>query len=96
MGLFVLHCLDAPGALERRMAARPAHLDYVRAQGSAVRLAGPLTSEDGATILGSLFVLEMDDRAAVDRFVAADPYTAAEVFAQVLVHPFKASVGGLA
>lgn len=96
MGLFVLHCLDAAGALPRRLEARPAHLEYVRACGPLVRLAGPLLADDGETIVGSCFVLEAQDRAAVDRFVAADPYTAARVFAEVRINPFRAVVGGLA
>jgi uncharacterized protein len=57
MPLFALHCLDKPDALDRRMAARPDHLAYVRACGSTVRLAGPLLAADGETIVGSLFIL---------------------------------------
>ena len=89
MALFVLHCLDAEDALPRRMEARPAHLDYVRAQGAAVKLAGPLFAADGTTIA-------MPDRAAVDAFIAADPYTAARVFGAVQVNPWSVSVGILA
>lgn len=96
MALFVLHCLDAEDALPRRMEARPAHLDYVRAQGAAVKLAGPLFAADGTTIAGSLFVLDMPDRAAVDAFISADPYTAARVFGAVQVNPWTVSVGTLA
>jgi uncharacterized protein len=89
---FLLHCLDHPGALDRRMAVRPQHLDYVKAQGSVVKLAGPLLDDAGA-IIGSAFVLEADDRATVEAFAAADPYAAADVFATVRIDPFKPLIG---
>jgi uncharacterized protein len=61
-----------------RLAARPAHrelLTGLHAQG-VVRLAGPLVDETGADT-GAVLVLDLPDRAAVDAFLAADPYYAA-------------------
>ncbi|MCU0881874.1 MAG: YciI family protein [Hyphomonadaceae bacterium] len=89
---FVLHCLDHPGMLEVRMATRPAHLEYVKAHGALVALAGPLLDADGA-LCGSCFVLDAPDRDAVDAFVAGDPYVAAGLFGSVTVHVFKPVIG---
>jgi uncharacterized protein YciI len=66
MTLFLLTCLDHEGALDKRMATRPAHLDYVGTFGAAVKLAGPvLNAPDGGPI-GSHFILDVADQAAVE------------------------------
>jgi uncharacterized protein YciI len=94
MALFVMTCLDHPDALERRMAARPAHLEYVAQHQAMVRLAGPLLTDDGQ-MAGSLFIMEAEDRAAVEAFAAADPYGLANVFASTEIRPFRVTVGAL-
>jgi uncharacterized protein YciI len=42
---------------------------------------------------GSLFILDLPDRAAVQAFNAADPYTRAGLWGRVDVREFKASFG---
>ncbi len=62
MTLFLLTCLDHEGTLDKRMATRPAHLDYVDTFGSSVKLAGPvLNAPDGGPI-GSHFILDVVPR----------------------------------
>jgi uncharacterized protein YciI len=91
--LFVLTCIDKPDALERRLAARDAHLAYVR--GSEVcKAAGPFLNEAGDPV-GSLLIIEMADLAEAKAFAAADPYAEAGVFASVDVRPFKLTLGSL-
>lgn len=94
MPLFVLTCIDKPGALDQRMAAREAHLAYVRGSGVA-KLGGPLLDEAGG-MAGSMLIIEADDLAAAKAFSAADPYLTAGVFESVDVRPFKVTLGGLA
>ncbi|GBF56589.1 hypothetical protein PbB2_00246 [Candidatus Phycosocius bacilliformis] len=95
MPLFLLTCLDKPGALETRLATRPAHLDYVASFGAAVKLAGPvLDTPDGGPI-GSHFILDVSDEAAVEAFATQDPYALAGVFASHKIHPFRVVVGHL-
>jgi uncharacterized protein YciI len=57
-------------------------------------MAGPLLADDGETMIGSLFVIEAEDAAAVERFRAADPYVRAGLFDRVEVHPFRWLLGG--
>ena len=94
MPLFVLTCIDKPGALDQRVAAREAHLAYVRGSGVA-KLGGPLLDEAGG-MAGSMLIIEADDLAAAKAFSAADPYLTAGVFESVDVRPFKVTLGGLA
>lgn len=95
MGLFVLTCIDHADAMERRLEARPAHLDYVRANAHLVKLAGPLLN-DGGEMTGSLFIMEARSAAEIEAFVAGDPYGLANVFESAEIRGFKVSVGALA
>jgi len=87
---------DVPDSLDRRLAARPAHLDRLHAMQQAGRLllAGPFpaidSSDPGAAgFSGSLIVAEFDTLAAAQSWADADPYVAAGVYARVSVKPFK-------
>ena len=58
---FVVHALDKPDALPRRMEAieaHRAHLDEVPSRhGVKVLLSGPLAEDDGMAMKGSIFVV---------------------------------------
>ena len=84
--LFVITCLDKPGSLDIRQAARPAHLDYAGANG--IVFGGPLLDDAGKP-LGSMLVIEAADRAAAEAFAAADPYAQAGLFASTAIHPWR-------
>ncbi len=88
--LFIIRCIDKPGALETRMKVRPQHLDYLTKAGKAVVFAGPILADDGRTIQGSLIVAEAKDGPAAKAFAAGDPYNKAGVFANVEIAPTRA------
>ena len=94
MALFMLACFDKPDSLSLRMATREAHLAYVRETAGVVKLAGPMLDEADA-MAGSLFILDVEDRAAAEAFNAADPYQTAGVFGRVEIRGFRASIGAL-
>jgi uncharacterized protein YciI len=87
---------DVPNSLEKRLAARPAHLDRLQVLQSEGRLllAGPFPAIDSpdpgpAGFSGSLIVAEFDSIEMAQAWADADPYVAAGVYAQVSVKPFK-------
>lgn len=87
---------DVPDSLDRRLAARPAHLDRLHAlqQAGRLLLAGPFPAIDSndpgaAGFSGSLIVAEFDTLDAAQAWADADPYLAAGVYASVSVKPFK-------
>ena len=63
-------------ALTRRMAAREAHLANVKTYKDAgqILVGGPLLSAEG-TMNGSALITNFPDRAALDAYLNADPYT---------------------
>lgn len=92
MAGFVLICHDRPDALEVRMGAREAHLAWVAEHLDVVRRAGPILDAKGQ-MAGSLFILEVEDEAAVRAFHAQDPYVKAGVFGRVEILRWRQTVG---
>lgn len=95
MAHYVLTCLDHPGALERRLATREAHLAYIADNADIVKLGGPLLDAHGQPN-GSLIILEVEDVQAAEAFAHKDPYRKANVFERVDIRPLRVTVGGLA
>ncbi len=94
--LYAIIAADRPGSLDKRMAARPAHLQRLEQLAGLGRLilAGPHPAVDSenpgdAGFSGSLIVAEFTDLAAAQSWADADPYQAAGVYASVVVKPFK-------
>lgn len=94
--LYVIVGHDVPNSLAARLAARPAHVERLRAlqeQGRMI-LAGPFPAIDSpdpgpAGFSGSLIVADFASLAAAQAWAAADPYVAAGVYESVSVKPFK-------
>lgn len=87
---------DVENSLEKRLSARPAHIERLQILKSEGRLliAGPhpaIDSEDPGTegFTGSLVVAEFDSLTAAQAWADEDPYMAAGVYQQVIVKPFK-------
>jgi uncharacterized protein YciI len=87
---------DVAGSLDARLAARPAHLERLKALQAEGRLllAGPFPAIDSvdpgpAGFTGSLIVADFESLEAAQTWADADPYVAAGVYARVMVKPFK-------
>jgi hypothetical protein len=87
--LCIMICEDRPDSLDLRLATRTAHLAYIETIRAQVRLAGPMLSDDGNTMLGSVFIIETDDLDAARALNANDPYTLAGLFEKVTIRPFR-------
>jgi len=93
---YAITALDHEGSLQKRLAARPAHVERLKtllAEGRLL-LAGPfpaIDSEDPgpAGFSGSLIIAEFADLAAAKAWAGADPYVAAGVYREVDVRPFR-------
>jgi uncharacterized protein YciI len=93
--LFVIHAHDKPDGGKARQAHRAAHLAYLKSKGAAIRTAGPLLSDDGERMIGSMLVIEAADAEAAKAFAEGDPFHKNGVFAKVDIHPWRASVGSV-
>ena len=86
---YIIRCTDKPGQQDLRLANRAAHLAYLQTYGDKVVAAGPVLSEDLQTMVGSLIILDLPDRAAADAFAETDPYAQAGLFERVEIAPWK-------
>ncbi|MBF0167020.1 MAG: YciI family protein [Alphaproteobacteria bacterium] len=88
--LFAILCKDKKDGLPIRLANREAHLTYIRETWvSKIASAGPLFGPDGQSMAGSLLIMELEDRAEAERYLAGDPYGKAGLFESVEVWPYK-------
>ena len=93
---YVIVAEDVPNSLEKRIAARPAHLTRLQALQKAGRLlvAGPFPAIDNvdpgpAGFTGSLIIAEFANLTQATEWAKNDPFVSAGVYAQVSVKPFR-------
>lgn len=92
---------DVPGSLEKRNAARPAHLKHIAelVADGRVAIGGAFPAIDSpdpgpAGMTGSLIVAEFGSLEEARAWIQADAYVTGGVFAKVTVKPFRKAVPG--
>jgi uncharacterized protein YciI len=83
---FVVIGKDKAGGEPRRK-HRAAHLEFIADHQAPVIYAGPLL--EGGRMVGSLFVFDFPDRAALGAHLARDPYFAEGIFDTVEIYESK-------
>ncbi len=94
--LYMICATDVEGSLDKRLQARPAHLERLQQLKSEGRLilAGPFPAIDSpdpgpAGFTGSLVVAEFGSLEDAQSWANDDPYVAAGVYESVVVKPYK-------
>ena len=75
--------------LETRLANRPAHLEFLKAQSERIKVGGPFLTPDGERMIGSVLILEAGDEAEARAILAEDPYGEAGLFERVELLPWR-------
>jgi len=83
--LFTIYCRDKANSVDLRMATRPDHVTYLKGFADKFVFAGPLLADDGETPIGSVLVIDVEDKAAAEAFAAGDPYAKAGLFAETSI-----------
>ena len=89
--LFAIHAVDHAGSLDKRLSHYEAHKAFLSDTSTydvTIVMSGPLTADDGQTMIGSLFLVKAADRAAVEKFHHADPFFAAGIWQAVTITGF--------
>ncbi|MBQ6060134.1 MAG: hypothetical protein IJL36_01705 [Clostridia bacterium] len=81
---FVIKAYDGEGMLEKRMEVRPRHLEGMKALGKQIICAGGLLDEEGR-MKGSALVVDFPDRAALEQYLANEPYVMEKVWQKIEV-----------
>ncbi len=87
---YVIHAYDYPDSLDRRMAIRPAHLDYVQKLKASNQfiLGGALLDEAGQ-MMGSMLMLTFETDDQLQAYLRTDPYIIQSVWEKIDVKPFR-------
>lgn len=85
---FAILCFDRPGVGELRERTRPAHLDYLKQHKEVMHIGGPLESDEGG-IVGTIFIVNVENRAAAQSFTEEEPFHKAGVFESVIVRRWR-------
>ena len=87
--LFAFHLVDRPGTAELRARVRPEHKTYLGLVADRIAFAGPLLSDDGQTMLGSLLVIDFANHDAALAWQRDEPFTRAGLYTSAQVHAFR-------
>ncbi|MEM1287752.1 MAG: YciI family protein [Pseudomonadota bacterium] len=86
--LFALICTDKPNHVHVRQEARPAHVRFLEGLGDQLKAAGPFVNDEDIPV-GSLVIIEAENRAAAEAISAQDPYAEVGLFDTVEIRPWK-------
>ena len=83
--LWAISCTDKPNTAAARDAVLEKHREYLKSQKGILVIAGATRTDDGATAIGSLFIVNVPTRAAAKAFSDGDPFTQTGVFANITI-----------
>tara|TARA_X000001036_G_C20318448_1_gene659440 strand:- start:209 stop:457 length:249 start_codon:yes stop_codon:yes gene_type:complete len=75
--------------MNMRASTRAAHLNYIANFGDAVVFAGPTSTDDGETITGSVFIIELENITAAEEFSQGDPYRKMGLFESIEIEQVR-------
>ena len=81
---FIITAHDGENMLEKRMAVRSRHLEGMAKLGEHIVLAGGLLDDEGK-MKGSVLVLDLEDRAALDDYLKNEPYVVEHVWQKIKI-----------
>ncbi|WP_193185826.1 YciI family protein [Nisaea sediminum] len=83
---------DKPGALDKRMEHRPAHVEYLKSKMDLILCGGATLGGADESMDGSLLILDTEDRAVAEDFAKNDPFALNGVFETVTVMPWRKTI----
>ena len=86
--IYIFTLMDKPDALALRLRVRPEHKAYLAQVAERMAFAGPLTSDDGQAMIGSLLAIDFESREAAHAWLSAEPFTRAGLYASTSIHAF--------
>lgn len=86
--IYLFRLLDRPDGADLRQRVRPEHKAYLARVADRIAFAGPLTHDDGVTMMGSVLAIDFDSREAARQWLANEPFTRAGLYASVEIHAF--------
>jgi uncharacterized protein len=82
---YIIETWDKPDSKAIRAAMRPAHLKFLAVHREKLIFCGAKLHDDGSDLGGGVYVLDTEERREAEAFIAADPFTQAELFDRVTI-----------
>ena len=79
---FIITAHDGENVLDKRMAVRPRHLEGMAKLGEHIVCAGGLLDDEGK-MKGSVLILDLEDRTALDDYLKNDPYVVEHIWKKI-------------
>lgn len=93
---YVIETWDKPGSQAIRAKRRPAHLAFLAEHARKLLACGAKLHDDGSDLGGGVYVLDTEDRAEAEAFIAADPFTKSGLFERIsIVRQRRAYIAGV-
>lgn len=89
---YIIHCLDKPNSVEKRLEHYEAHKAYLSRATIKMVISGPLLADDEETMIGSCFLVEASSLQEVEAFNQADPFYKADLWERISIRPFNKRV----
>ena len=87
--LFICECIDGPDGAVKRKSAGPAHHQYQKRVMDTFIARGPTRSDDASIATGTVYIIQVEDRAAAEAFIAAEPLNQAGVFSEIRIDRWR-------
>ena len=93
---YIIETFDKPGHEQVRKDHRPSHLVFLEQQKALLLACGAKLNDDGSDAGGGLYVVDVETRTEAEAFIAADPFSRAELFQTINITRWrKAYIDGL-
>jgi uncharacterized protein len=86
--IYTFFLMDKPDGAALRQRVRPEHKAYLAQVADRMAFAGPLTSDDGQTMIGSLLAIDFESREAAQAWLTHEPFTRAGLYASTSIQAF--------
>jgi uncharacterized protein len=86
---YMIDATDKPESAALRAGARPKHLDYLDSNLARLIAVGAKLRDDGETVWGSFYIIDVDDRASAEAFIQNDPFSKAGLFGKVEISRWR-------
>ena len=82
---YVIQTVDNPERSHLRVDVRDEHVAWLRDNVARLLAGGALLADDGGQGSGGLIILDTEDRAEAEAFIAEDPFSKAGLFQDVMI-----------
>ena len=93
--LFVIHGIDKPRSPLREQFIDE-HRAYLATSPIDIIASGPLMDDRGEQMIGSVIIVNCENRSAVDRFMADEPFNLAGLYENLKINRWHQRVGDIA